>query len=123
MARNACVWHVCSGDTGWHSDCGLEWEQKSLVPCLKIAFYLDRLTQNSGAVRVIPGSYHYKDSYMAELHDNLQMDKGSPEDLLGVAPQHVPCYVAETEPGDLVCFDHRTKHSAFGGGPRRRMFT
>ena len=82
---------------------------------------------------------------MASLHDSLQMGKGSPEELLGVNPEDVPCYVAETQPGDLVCFDvilrtcflrfvrlravtprnaqHRCKHSAFGGGPRRRMFT
>ena len=25
-----------SGDTGWHSDCGIEWKEKTLVPSLKI---------------------------------------------------------------------------------------
>jgi hypothetical protein len=29
----------------------------------------------------------------------------------------------ETKPGDLVCFNHNTKHSAFGGSKSRRMFT
>ena len=42
---------------------------------------------------------------MASLHDSLQMGKGSPEELLGVNPEDVPCYVAESQPGDLVCFD------------------
>src|SRR5207244_4099402 len=29
----------------------------------------------------------------------------------------------ETEPGDIWIFNHNTKHAAFGGGVRRRMFT
>ena len=81
-----------SGDTGWHSDCGIEWKQKTLVPCLKIAFYLDPLTAETGAARVIPGSYHMKDTYMSALHGHLQvagfgdhMDVGTPEENLGMA--------------------------------------
>ena len=67
------------------------------------------------AVRTAPSSWqqlllclHEKDGLpadMASLHDSLQMGKGSPEELLGVNPEDVPCYVAETQPGDLVCFD------------------
>jgi proline iminopeptidase len=112
-----------TGDTGWHSDCGVEWEQKSLVPCLKIAFYLDELTADSGAVRLIPGSYHHRDVYMSALHNGLQMGKGTSEELLGVPGKDVPAHIVESTPGDLVCFDHRCKHAAFGGGPSRRMFT
>ena len=29
----------------------------------------------------------------------------------------------ETQPGDVVVFNQGTKHSAWGGGTRRRMFT
>ena len=29
----------------------------------------------------------------------------------------------ETQPGDLLLFNHLTKHASFGGGTRRRMFT
>ncbi len=29
----------------------------------------------------------------------------------------------ETNPGDLLLFNHNTKHAAFGGGTARRMFT
>jgi hypothetical protein len=40
------------GDTSWHSDGW--WDTTSVF--LKIAFYLDPLTRDSGALRVIPGS-------------------------------------------------------------------
>ncbi len=35
----------------------------------------------------------------------------------------MPAIALETQPGDIVCFDHNTKHAAFGGNQRRRMFT
>ena len=35
----------------------------------------------------------------------------------------VPSIVVETDPGDIVAFWHNTKHSAFGGSVRRRMYT
>ena len=39
-------------------------------------------------------------------------------------PQEFPGSVAlETNPGDLVIFNHDTYHASFGGGKRRRMFT
>ena len=73
---------------------------------------------------------------MSALHDALQRGAGYPADpdpgrptpegpvgLLGVAGPDVPCQVIESSPGDLVVFDHRCKHAAFGGGPNRRMFT
>ena len=35
----------------------------------------------------------------------------------------VPAVALETKPGDIVCFNHNTKHAAFGGSTHRRMFT
>ena len=34
-------------------------------------------------------------------------------------PSEVPCYAAETRPGDLVIFRENTLHSSFGGSPGR----
>jgi hypothetical protein len=45
------------------------------------------------------------------------------EELWGLAGADVPAVALETLPGDLLLFDHRIKHSSFGGGSRRRMFT
>ena len=42
------------GNTGWHSDGGHRLEDPMHI---KIAFYLDPLTRDTGALRVIPGSH------------------------------------------------------------------
>ncbi len=112
-----------AGDTGWHSDLAPgAWESKNVCRHLKIAFYLDPLTPTTGALRVIPGSHIRGDRY-AELLEQLTpwMNKG--DRLAGLPGPEVPCVALTQEPGDLVMFDHRTKHAAFGGNQRRRMFT
>ena len=103
------------GDTRWHSD----GYSGTRIPSIKIAFYLDRLTADTGAVRVIPGSHHCGDAYADSLERSVR-DSG---DQWGVAPGEVPAVIVETEPGDIVVFWHNTKHSAFGGSVRRRMYT
>ena len=35
----------------------------------------------------------------------------------------VPGISIETKPGDLIFFNHNLKHSSYGGGRNRRMFT
>ena len=44
------------GDTQWHSD---GWKKSNHPIHLKIALYLDPLTRDTGALRVIPGSHLY----------------------------------------------------------------
>ena len=51
-----------AGDTPWHSD---GWHKE--LRHLKIAFYLDPLTRDTGALRVIPGSHILQDSYAGDL--------------------------------------------------------
>jgi hypothetical protein len=103
------------GDTGWHSDGG--WQRE--IRHVKIAFYLDPLTRDTGALRVIPGSHRVGDGYA----EQIQREIGKSADLWGVAGRDVPAVALETQPGDVVVFNHTTKHAAFGGGARRRMFT
>jgi hypothetical protein len=103
-----------SGDTGWHSDlmphCGF------YQHCLhiKLAFYLDPVTRDTGALRVIPGSHIPGDRFS----DSMQEFLGNS----GLAGKDVPASALETKPGDLVLFTHNLKHASFGGGKRRRMF-
>ena len=103
------------GDTGWHSDGG--WPRP--IVYYKIAFYLDRLTRDSGAIRVIPGSHRYGEGYAEALQAGVRES----EETWGVAGDQVPAVAVETSPGDVVVFHQGTKHSAWGGGDRRRMFT
>ncbi len=103
------------GDTRWHSD---GWRTNG-VRHIKMAFYLDPVGANSGCLRVIPGSCHTEDHF-AQL---LQAQTGKSQDLWGIDGSAVPAIPLETQPGDLILFDHNTKHAAFGGGNRRRMFT
>jgi hypothetical protein len=108
-----------SGDTGWHPDCG-HWREKTITRHIKVAFYLDRLTRETGALRVIPGSHHFGDAYQRLVHQNVC---GRSWEALGVHGPDVPAAALEIVPGDLVVFDHRLQHASFGGSQRRRMFT
>jgi hypothetical protein len=103
-----------SGDTGWHPDGN--WGELFAV---KVAFYLDPLTRDTGCLRVLPGS---QDPEHFVRKQKLDLNKS--QELFGFAPRDFPGNVAlETNPGDIVLFNHDTYHSAWGGGNRRRMFT
>ncbi len=103
-----------AGDTPWHSD---GWHPK--MRHIKMAFYLDPLTRDTGCLRVIPGSHHTQDAYARTLHEQI----GKCQELWGLHGRDVPAVALETHPGDLLIFNHNTKHAAFGGSGWRRMFT
>jgi ectoine hydroxylase-related dioxygenase (phytanoyl-CoA dioxygenase family) len=84
-----------------------------------MAFYLDPVGADSGCLRVIPGSCFTEDHF-AQV---LQAAARQSQDLWGIDGRAVPAIPLETQPGDLILFNHNTKHAAFGGGARRRMFT
>jgi hypothetical protein len=102
------------GDTNWHSD---GWHTKYVY--VKIALYLDPLTRDTGCLRVIPGSHRNGDWFAESLHAKVRKS----EENLGIPGRDVPAVALETVPGDLLLFNHNTKHAAFGGGSARRMFT
>ena len=103
-----------SGDTGWHPD-----GSRGQLFAAKTAFYLDPLTRDTGAVRLIPGS-HRSDHFIRQE----QIDVNNSLELFGVPPTEFPGSIAvETDPGDIVIFNHDLYHASFGGNARRRMFT
>lgn len=103
-----------TGDTGWHPDGN--WGQLFAV---KVAFYLDPVTKDTGCLRVLPGSQD--PDHLVRKH---KIDPNQAQEMFGVAPRDFPGVEAlETNPGDLLIFNHDTYHSAWGGGTRRRMFT
>ena len=85
----------------------------------KIAFYLDPLTQDTGALRFIPGTHRPHHFVRKE-----KIDVGNSLELFGILSTEFPSNLAlETNPGDVVIFNHDLYDASFGGGDRRRMFT
>jgi hypothetical protein len=108
------------GDTKWHSDK----EPLDPIASFKIAFYLDPVTRDTGCLRVIPGSAYGGDPFAAALHEAVPFTmKSRPEEFWGVSGKEVPAHAIESTPGDMLMFNHKLKHSSWGGGDRRRMFT
>ncbi len=108
------------GNTQWHSDRYTPRKYTSF----KMAFYLDPVTHESGCLRVIPGSHKMGDAFADSLQPVAQQPR--PEQaptMWGIEPDQVPALALNTQPGDLIMFNHQTKHASFGGGTRRRMFT
>ena len=104
------------GDTPWHGGTG---EETQLLLTIKITFYLDHLTRDTGCLRVIPGSQ--------KLHcpDNFNILRSRNDDPsfrpFGVHPAQVPSVAIESEPGDVVVFTEDLLHAAFGGKPGRHQ--
>ncbi len=109
------------GDTGWHSDGYLRYPKYMSV---KMAFYLDPVTRDTRCLRVIPGSHKLGDKFAESLQEVAASSKENRiEELWGIHGSEVPAVALETQPGDLLMFNHRIKHSSFGGSDGRRMFT
>ena len=104
-----------AGNTRWHSD-GYDGNRPMSI---KIAFYLDPLTRDTGALRVIPGSHRVGEAYA----DTIERDIRESGQIWGMSGPEVPALIFETNPGDIVVFNHNLKHAAFGGAERRRMYT
>jgi ectoine hydroxylase-related dioxygenase (phytanoyl-CoA dioxygenase family) len=107
------------GDTAWHSDGYPGWKYRSI----KMAFYLDPVDRGTGCLRVIPGSHRVGDIYAEALQEAAGYRSDHTEARWGIRGTDVPAVALETQPGDMLVFNHRTKHASFGGGTRRRMFT
>ena len=104
-----------AGDTRWHSD-GYDSNRPMSI---KIAFYLDPLIRDTGALRIIPGSHRVGEPYA----DTIERDIRESGQIWGMSGPEVPALILETNPGDIVVFNHNLKHAAFGGAERRRMYT
>ena len=107
-------------DTDWHSDNSFDSKYKSI----KIVFYLEKLTRETGCLRVIPGSHLFGDPFADALramaptsHDHRH------EQVFGLAGRDMPSVALESEPGDMIVFDHHLKHASYGGSTKRPMFT
>lgn len=93
------------GDGLWHPDC-----HGDPVVQVKWAMYLDPLTPETGALRLVPGSH--RQGWQGNLDTRA---------LWGIGMEEVPCVVPDNRPGDVIVFNQMILHNALGGGNRRRM--
>ena len=103
------------GDTAWHGGSG----SAEVLPSVKIAFYLEPLTRETGALRFIPGSH--KGDFSERLNRISQRIDDADARVWGVPLDEVPSYAVETTPGDVVAFKENTYHGAFGGHAGRHQ--
>jgi hypothetical protein len=85
---------------------------------VKFVAYLEPLTAQTGALRLMPGSHH--PDFAASL---AGWDRRNPAlDAEGLRRQlgGIPCHVAETRPGDVIAFDWHTWHASINGTDRRQ---
>jgi hypothetical protein len=103
----------------WHADTyGAPMTQRHI----KISFYLDRLRDDSGAIRVLPGTHFWDGDYALRLRSSFR-EVGRSRELFGVDSTAIPAVVVNSDPGDLLVWDYRVIHASFNGLNRRRFFS
>ena len=103
------------GDSGWHAD-----DFDSLLESyrmIKVVMYLEPVEKDTGCLRIIPGSHHR--SFHQGLSPLDEQYSDSSQMPFGVPGRDTPGYPMETQPADLLIFDTRAYHGAFGGGTGR----
>lgn len=110
--------NIFSGDTVWHSDAYnpiLQFPAGHLY--FKIALYLDAMPRDNGAFRVIPGTH--KGGKLTPL---LEAHLAESSHDLGLTADEIPCQILESQPGDVIIFNHRLWHATCHARQARRMF-
>lgn len=103
------------GDTPWHG--GIP--KVGYPSHIKIAFYPETLTRETGCLRVVPGSHNvYSPDLLAVLRDRNYQANFRP---FGIMPSDVPSFAIESRPGDVVVFTENVLHASFGGPDGRHQ--
>ena len=96
------------GDTRWHSD---GYDKHPQYTSIKIAFYLDPVTRNTGCLRVITGSHKLHDGFSEALQKVTYSSETTIKESWGIHGEEVPSVALESTPGDVVMINHRIKNS------------
>jgi hypothetical protein len=104
--------HFAGGQSPWHPD-----TQDMHLFGFKLAFYLQPLDANSGALRFLPGSH--KVPYYDDLFEVLWPNGDATGCNVNV-PDY-PAFVCQTHSGDAVAFNFHVWHASWGGSTDRRM--
>ena len=96
----------CFGGTSWHVDSADD------VVSVGFVAYLEPLSAENGALRVLPGSHRH------ELGDAVRRyltGQGA-----GLTIDALPGVAIATQPGDVIAFDEHLLQASAGGGTRRQ---
>jgi hypothetical protein len=85
---------------------------------VKLGAYLEPLRAETGALRLVPGSQHAE--FWVRLRRWLRDNPVEDPQALRRQVDSIPCFVAETEPGDVIAFDVHTFHASVYGRDRRQ---
>ncbi|HEU5391481.1 MAG TPA: phytanoyl-CoA dioxygenase family protein [Streptosporangiaceae bacterium] len=97
-------------EAGWHTDDGIG------VRGVKFAVYVDQLTGDTGALRLVPGSHHPEQNARLAAYSRRGPDRSEAE--AAACQASFPGFIADTAPGDGIAFDLHTWHASFGGRDR-----
>jgi hypothetical protein len=109
------VWYC---ETYWHSDV---YGSPLSTYHVKLSLYLESLRGDNGAIRLIPGSHFYSETFAETLRKDLANHDGI-NDVYGVYGRDIPAWTVESDPGDLIVWNQRTIHASYNGAERRRSF-
>lgn len=107
------------GETGWHSDTSMDKTWPGNLKSINLSFYLDPVTKDTGALRVLPGSQFIGDQYTEILKEQIHTPHMMEQ--WGVSREELPAIPLDIRPGDLLVFNNYLKHASFGGGNNRRV--
>jgi hypothetical protein len=114
LSRQAFLVHaqhiLYFGEAAFHND--TIWQDQKSVHAVA---YLDELTADNGALRVLPGTHRGDQS---DLGKYAAVPDGTPDEVFERLSGNVPCYVIDSSPGDLIIFDERLYHASLGGRDR-----
>ena len=106
FSGNATAWHPDVENVHFHG--------------IKFLFYLQSIDGDSGALRVIPGS-HQNPMHDALLAIKLRGPDSPYLEASGLNINNIPAHICKSDPGDVIAFDFRIWHAAWGGTTDRRM--
>jgi hypothetical protein len=110
---------IYSSDTNWHCD------RITNNLHIKCAFYLNKLDEGTGCLRVFPGSQNFNDKYNSVLSKKViplfQGPGGFDPMFFHVSNPNLPYYPINIGFGDFVIFNLKLYHSAFGNNINKKM--
>ncbi|MEE2710572.1 MAG: phytanoyl-CoA dioxygenase family protein [Gemmatimonadota bacterium] len=119
------VWGNSEGNKGsfnvesvhnWHCDRVGEYDMDYMR--IKVMIYLTPTTREEGALRIMPGS-HKAPLHHAMVPVNAQKDHSS-DAIFGMPGWELPGHALESQPGDVVFFNHYLFHAVYGKTAARR---